>query len=164
MASSDEEGEIVPECIINYYFVDCNDQPVSFVLLPLQWDGSEISMSSSTHLFVRGTADDQYQKVYKKAVAWKFNLCFHQPEIYVLLPKYNTWAKLLRPRKSYQEIIRPVLAVVHCLQFVKYNPKQSREAVWKHIVKTLRCACICNLHILFSTVFIYLLMLFVDAN
>ncbi|XP_019155530.1 PREDICTED: protein ENHANCED DOWNY MILDEW 2-like [Ipomoea nil] len=137
MASSDEEGEIVPECIIDYYFVDCNDQPVSFVLLPLGWDGSEVSMPSSAYLFVRGTADDGFQKVYKKAVAWKFRLCFLEPVIYVLLPRDNTWVKLLKPRKSYQEIIKPVLTVVHCLQFVKFNPQQSREAVWKHIVKTL---------------------------
>ncbi|RAL43133.1 hypothetical protein DM860_009915 [Cuscuta australis] len=138
MASSEDEGEIIPECITNYLFYDSNGIPASFALLPLQWDASSRgSDSSSTHLFICGVEDEGIQKIYKKVVVWKFEFSYHQPEIYVLLPKYNIWVKLLKPKKSYEVLIKPALTVVHCLNFVKYNPLGSREALWNHIKKTL---------------------------
>ncbi|KDP30848.1 hypothetical protein JCGZ_13791 [Jatropha curcas] len=39
MAPSDEEGEILPKHVSSYYFVDSKDVPVSFTILPVQWDG-----------------------------------------------------------------------------------------------------------------------------
>ncbi|CAH9100116.1 unnamed protein product [Cuscuta epithymum] len=137
MASSEEDGEIVPECITDYLFYDCNSVPVSFALLPLKRCSTGISDSSSTPLFVCGVENEGIQKVYKKVVAWKFEFSYFLPEIYVLLPKDNIWIKLLRPKKSYEEIIKPALTVVHCLNYVKYNPLETREAVWNHIQKTL---------------------------
>ena len=38
MASSDEEGEILPQHSTNYYFEDKNDKLVCFSVLPVQWD------------------------------------------------------------------------------------------------------------------------------
>lgn len=136
MASSDEEGEIIPNCITNYHFVDRNGAPVSFSILPLQWDEDDIPGALNSEIFLRGNADDGLQHIYKKVLAWRFELSYALPEIHVL-SKDKIWIKLLKPRKSYADTIRTVLITVHFLHFVKKNPDTVGEIVWNYIGKIL---------------------------
>ncbi|XP_070021125.1 protein ENHANCED DOWNY MILDEW 2-like isoform X2 [Nicotiana sylvestris] len=142
MASSDEEGEIVPNCITNYHFVGCNGEPVSFSILPLQWgdddDDDDViggAVNNNVEIYLRGTADDGLQHIYKKVLAWRFELSYALPEIHVL-SKDKIWIKLLKPRKSYADTIRTILITVHFLHFVKKNPETFGEIVWNHIGKS----------------------------
>ncbi|CAK9133396.1 unnamed protein product [Ilex paraguariensis] len=135
MASSDEEGEIVPNCVSNYHLVDYKEEPISFSSLPLQWSEDEATDGMNTHLFLRGNENGGCQQIYKKVIAWKIELSYALPEIYVL-SKDKTWIKLQRPRKSFECIIRTILITVHCLHFVKKNQKASGDELWKHLLKT----------------------------
>uniref|UniRef100_A0A5B7BBL9 Zinc finger PHD-type domain-containing protein n=1 Tax=Davidia involucrata TaxID=16924 RepID=A0A5B7BBL9_DAVIN len=134
MESSDEEGEIVPDCITNYHFVNCKEEPTSFSILPLQWSEDEIRDGLTTQIFLHGTADDGLQKIYKKVIAWKFELSYVLPEIYVL-SKDKTWIKLQKPRKSFEDTVKRILVTVHCLHFVKKNPDAFGDALWNHLLK-----------------------------
>ncbi|KAL6554485.1 hypothetical protein OROMI_020158 [Orobanche minor] len=125
MASSDEEGEIVAECVTNYYFVDSNQNLISFSRLPLKWNDDEgerqdaKKLESTEHAFLRGEVEDGCRKIYMKIIAWKLVLSSVLPEIYVLPDaKYGRWIKLQRPRKSFEDT------------------EESGEALWKHIGKT----------------------------
>ncbi|KAG8387224.1 hypothetical protein BUALT_Bualt03G0231000 [Buddleja alternifolia] len=139
MASSDEEGEIVAELVTNYYFVDSRGEPIPFSSLPLEWNDnesvrySERDLKSTELAFMRGI--DGRREIYRQVIAWKFELSYVLPEIYVLVEgKYETWIKLQRPRKSYENTVRTVLISVHCLHFMKKNSQEeSAEALWKHI-------------------------------
>lgn len=137
MALSDEEGEIVPDSVTNYHFVDHMEDPVSFSMLPLQWNDGQIPEVLCTQLFLCGTADDGLQQIYKKVIAWKFELSNALPEILVL-SKEKMWIKLYRPRKSYEETIKTIMVTIHFLHFVKKNPNASRGTLWNQILKTLR--------------------------
>ncbi|KAK2985429.1 hypothetical protein RJ640_006067 [Escallonia rubra] len=139
MASSDEEVEVLPDCVTDYHFVDEKGQPVSFSVLPLQWSNDETPEGLSTQAFLRGTADDGLQQIYKKVIAWKLELSYVLPEIYVLT-KENWWIKLQRPRKSFQDTIKTILITIHCLHHVKKNPEVSRDALWNHMLKAFSCA------------------------
>ncbi|KAA8524794.1 hypothetical protein F0562_011217 [Nyssa sinensis] len=136
MASSDEEGEIIPDCITNYHFVNFKGEPISFSTLPLQWQwsGDEIPEGFSAQIFLRGSADDGLQQIYKKVIAWKFELSYALPEIY-LLSKDKTWMKLQKPRKSFEVTVKTILITVYCLHFVKKNQDASGDALWKHLLK-----------------------------
>lgn len=144
MESSDEEGEIYPDTVTNYYFVNGTEEPVSFSTLPLQLDNgkSKTELGTAGHLFLRGMVDGGCQQIYKKAVAWKFDLSYVYPELFVLLSaSHETWIKLQKPRKSYEGMIRTVLISVHCLHFIKrWNSEEevSREALWKYVRNTFR--------------------------
>uniref|UniRef100_A0A3Q7IHD5 RFTS domain-containing protein n=1 Tax=Solanum lycopersicum TaxID=4081 RepID=A0A3Q7IHD5_SOLLC len=133
MASSDEEGEIVPNCITNYHFVDSNGGVASFSILPLQWGEDDKLGALNSEIFLRGTADDGLQPIYKKVLAWRFELSYALPEIHVL-SKDKIWIKLLKPRNGYVDTIRSVLITVHFLHFVKKNPE---GIVWNYIEKSL---------------------------
>ncbi|KAL3849183.1 hypothetical protein ACJIZ3_011065 [Penstemon smallii] len=137
MESSDEEGEIVSYCVTNYYFVDSKEGPISFSILPLQWDNDQ-ELELNEGVFLRGMVDGGCQQIYKKVIAWKFELSFALPELYVLSDaKYKTWIKLQRPRKSYEDVVRTVLISVHCLHFMKKNlEEESRDALWKYLRKS----------------------------
>ncbi|XP_059661165.1 protein ENHANCED DOWNY MILDEW 2-like isoform X2 [Cornus florida] len=132
MASSDEDGEIVPDHVTNYLFVNCKKEPISFSSLPLQWCEDEIPNGSSMQIFLYGSADDGLQKIYKKVIAWKFELSYVLPEIYVLT-KDRTWIKLQRPRKSFEDTIKTILITVHFLHFMKKNPGACGYAIWNHL-------------------------------
>ncbi|CAN4110199.1 unnamed protein product [Withania somnifera] len=136
MASSDEEGEFVPNRISNYHLVDRSGEPVSFSILPLQWGEDDILGAMNSEIFLHGTADDGLQHIYKKVLAWRFELSYALPEIHVL-SKDKIWIKLLKPRKSYADTIRTVFITVHFLHFVKKNPDAFGEIVWNHIGKSL---------------------------
>lgn len=139
MSSSDEEGEIVPDSAINYYFVDKNEEVVSFSVLPLQWKEGEMLQEPALPVYLCGTSDDGLQRIYKRVIAWKFELSFVLPEIYAL-SKDKLWIKLHRPRKSYEDSIKTILVAVHVLHFAKKNPKESGKTLWDYILKILRYA------------------------
>lgn len=94
MAFSDEEGEIGPECVTNYYFINHREEPVSFSVLPQKWkwNGGEFLGERETQVFLLGTDDDGLRKIYKRVIAWKFELSYVQPEI-SMLSKDRSWIK-----------------------------------------------------------------------
>ncbi|KAF8391638.1 hypothetical protein HHK36_023944 [Tetracentron sinense] len=134
MASSDEEGEIVPRSVTNYHFVDDKDEPISFSILPIEWSGCDRPDGMKLQIFLHGAADSGLQKIYKQVTAWKFELSDEQPEISVL-SKENKWIKLQKPRKSFEDTIRTILITLHCLHFVKKNPETSGKSLWDHLRK-----------------------------
>lgn len=137
MASSDDEAEALPQSVSNYHFVDDKDEPVSFSLLPIQWSKDNGLDGKKTQIFLHGTADNGLQKIYKRVIAWKFDLSTVKPMISVL-SKENNWIKLQKPRKSFEVIIRSILITVHCLHFVKRNPETSSKSLWNHLSKIFR--------------------------
>ncbi|KAM3204735.1 hypothetical protein P3L10_028145 [Capsicum annuum] len=137
MSSSDEEGEIVPNCITNYHFVDRNGESVSFSILPLHWGRDDILGTVNSEIFLREAAADGLQHIYKKVLAWRFELSYALPEIHVF-SRGKIWIKLLKPRKSYAYTIRTILIIVHFLHFVKKKPDAIEEILWNYIGKNLR--------------------------
>lgn len=122
MDSSDEEGEIVPECVTNYHLTNNAEEPVSFAILPVQWSEDEKQGSFETPVFLQGNADDDgLQNMHKLVKAWRFELSYAQPEVYVL-SKDRKWLALQKPRKSFGKIIRTIMVTKHLLHFIKKNP------------------------------------------
>ncbi|RYQ95027.1 hypothetical protein Ahy_B08g090007 isoform B [Arachis hypogaea] len=126
MASSDEEGEIIPSGVNDYWFENENDGFAPLSSLTLLWSTSdEISCSSGTKIYLRGTADDGLQKVHKQIIGWRFELSNEeQPEISVRLKDKN-WITLQRPRKCFESAFRTVLVTVSWLHAVKWNPEET---------------------------------------
>lgn len=137
MASSDDEADDGPQFVMNFYFVDDKDEPVSFCKLPIHWNGDESSDHPKEQIFLHGTADSGLQKVYKQVVAWKFELLDIQPQVSVLSKEKN-WIKLQKPRKSYEDIIRTILITLNALHFLKKNPDKSGRTFWDHLRKVFR--------------------------
>lgn len=137
MASSDDEGETLPDAISDYYFCDGEDEPLSFVKLPVQWNENERSTSDAQPIFLSGTADNGLQKLYKQVKAWKFDFSKANPEISVLYQD-NHWFKLQKPRKSYEKEIRTILITVQCLHFFKSEPEASGKSLWDHLSTVFR--------------------------
>lgn len=139
MASSDDEAEAVPSTVSNYEFVDDKDEPVSFAELTFQWNDTESLDGNKRHVFLRGTADNGLQKIYKQVTTWKIDSSRIEPAISVL-SKENDWIKLEKPRKAFQDTIRSILITVHSLHFLKRNPESSGRALWDHLSKVFRFA------------------------
>ncbi|KAI4308435.1 hypothetical protein L6164_031512 [Bauhinia variegata] len=131
MASSDEEGEIVPDKIVDYYFLNDKNEPVSIACLPLLWSKDESKGDLETKIFLRGTSDDGLQRIFKQITAWRFEASYMHPDISVL-SKDKNWIILQKPRKSFESTIRTVLVTVHWLHFVKRNPEEFKISVWKN--------------------------------
>nr|XP_009774259.1 PREDICTED: uncharacterized protein LOC104224336 [Nicotiana sylvestris] len=134
MASSDDEVEAVPSTVSNYEFVDDKDEPVSFADLKFQWNETESLDGKKRHVFLRGTADNGLQKIYKQVTSWKFDFSRIEPAVSVL-SKENGWIRLEKPRKAFQDTIRSILITVHSLHFLKKNPESSGRALWDHLSK-----------------------------
>ncbi|CAN6557766.1 unnamed protein product [Malus baccata var. baccata] len=134
MESSDDEAEAVLQSVSNYHFVDDKDEPISFHVLPIQWSEGERQDGKKMQIFVRGTADNGLQKLYKHVIAWRFDLSNVDPEISVL-SKENNWLKLQKPRKSFEEVIRSILITVQFLHYVRRNPETSGKSLWDHLSK-----------------------------
>lgn len=137
MASSDDEGEAVPQAVSNYHFVNDKDEPISFSELPVMWHEDKTPDVRNKQIFLHGTTDNGLQKVYKLVTAWRCDLSFAKPEISVL-SKENNWIGLLKPRKSYEDTIRTILITVHCLHYLKKNPEVSGKALWDYLSKVPR--------------------------
>lgn len=137
MASSDDEGEMVPSNVSDYEFISGDNESISFASLPLEWNKGEMHERKQEQSFLSGKTDNGLRKIYKQVIAWKFDLSLDKPEISVLsLEGY--WIKLLKPRKPFEDIIRTVVITVHFLHYVKWNPQRSQEALWGHLNKSFR--------------------------
>lgn len=134
MASSDDEGEAVPQAVSNYHFVDDKDEPISFAELPFKWEEGGSPDGRGKQIFLHGTTDNGLQKIYKQVVAWKFDFSEAKPHISVL-SKENNWIDLQKPRKSFEDTIRTILITVQCLHFLRKNPESSGKALWDHMFK-----------------------------
>nr|CAD1839293.1 unnamed protein product [Ananas comosus var. bracteatus] len=136
MASSDDEEEIVPEAVTNYYFVDGDESPISFAVLPLHFDGGEKPNESENEVFLHGTTDGGLQKVYKQVSVWKLGFQdVKQPEISVLSKEDGRWMTLLKPRNSYEQSFRTIMVTVQMLHFLRKNPESSEKSLWDHLRK-----------------------------
>ncbi|KAL3503571.1 hypothetical protein ACH5RR_038020 [Cinchona calisaya] len=134
MASSDDEGDIFPSVVSDYYFEDDNGEPISFAELPLKWNDAESLDGSQNEIVLRGKTDNGLQTIFERVTAWKFDISHAKPEILVVTRK-RKWINLLKPRKSFEKTISKVLTTVHCLSFVRMNPEASRKALWDHLAK-----------------------------
>lgn len=134
--SSDEEGEILPDCVTNYHLVDDTNEPISFSLLPHSWSEDEIPDCSNMQIFLHGTAESGHT-IYQHVVAWKLELSYVLPEIYVLSKRKN-WIKLQSPRRSYGDTCKSIYITVHCLHFLKRKPEANGSSLWVHLRKTFR--------------------------
>lgn len=140
MDSSDEEGQILPDYVDDYSFVDQTDLPVNFCLLPAKWDDDEeeededpTGSSSRWTVYLRGSSGNE--SVCKLAKAWKFDLSEDERlKIQVLLQGMR-WITLRKPAKSYEGLVRTALVTLQCLHFVKRNPEASSDLVWRSLDK-----------------------------
>lgn len=138
MATSDDEVEDLPESVTNYYFVDDGEEPISFSVLPINWNPSETMQCKGRQIYLRGNADGGLDKIYKLVRAWNFDISGVKPEISVL-SKDNNWIKLLKPRQSFEEkFIGKVLITVNFLSLVKKHPQWHGKHVWKTLSETFR--------------------------
>ncbi|KAJ4842141.1 hypothetical protein Tsubulata_024258, partial [Turnera subulata] len=143
MASSDDEVDDVPQSVSEYYFVDDKDEPISFSALPVHWGGpgeeknTPPTPPTTTKVFLNGKADNGLKKVYKQVTAWKFDLlnAAKALEIHVLSKDgpSSSWIKLLKPRKSYEEITRTISVTLQCLHYARRNPQTSSRSLWDHL-------------------------------
>ncbi|KAL2904814.1 Protein ENHANCED DOWNY MILDEW 2, partial [Bienertia sinuspersici] len=132
MASSDEEGEIIPDSLTNYEFFNQEGDHVSFAFLPLLWRKDEYVDNMNLRMFLSGVSVDGLQRVYRQVFAWRFELSYVQPEILVLCHG-NCWVKLLKPKKLFEGAIRSILITIQCLHFVKHNPEATKNSIWCHL-------------------------------
>ncbi|CAL4998121.1 unnamed protein product [Urochloa decumbens] len=132
MALDDDDAEPRLRAVQGYYFVDDDDAPVSFDVLPFQFDAAEEVPSFKKDVYLRGLADGGLRNVYKQVVAWKLSLDGDSPEITVLCTE-GSWIALLKPRPSYEETVRSVLVTVEMLHFVRRSPMASEENIWGHL-------------------------------
>lgn len=136
MAYSDDEAETVIKSVSNYYFVDTEEQPISFSVLPLF--NNKGTIKSEKQVFLHGMGDGGLQKVYRQVTSWKLRLEEdEQPEIMVLT-KDKKWIQLEEPRKSYMDTIRTVMITAQVLHFLKRKPHSSGKTLWDHVHKVLR--------------------------
>uniref|UniRef100_A0A803LRH7 Uncharacterized protein n=1 Tax=Chenopodium quinoa TaxID=63459 RepID=A0A803LRH7_CHEQI len=134
MESSDEEGEIFPESVTDYQFINQENELVSFTFLPLLWPKEKPVDTVNLQMFLTGVSDDGLRKVFKQVVAWRYELSYVQPEISVFC-KGDFWVKLLKPKKLFEPTIRSLLITVHCLHFVKHNVEATENSIWCHLSK-----------------------------
>ncbi|KAL6529436.1 hypothetical protein OROGR_015059 [Orobanche gracilis] len=135
MASSDDEGEMVPSNVSDYEFISAGNESISFATLHVEWNKGEMHERQQEQTFLSGKTDNGLRKIYKQVIAWKFDLSLDRPEISVLALE-GYWIKLLKPRKPFEDIIRTVVITVHFLHYVKWNPQRSQEALWGHLNKS----------------------------
>ncbi|KVI02087.1 DNA (cytosine-5)-methyltransferase 1, replication foci domain-containing protein, partial [Cynara cardunculus var. scolymus] len=134
MASSDEEGEIFPHSVTAYQFLNYSNKPIPFSNLPIHW--SDHHTGDSPPVYLLGTSDGDRQSVYKQVIGWKLELLHVMPQVYIL-SKGKSWIKLLKPKKSYEDIIKTVVIVIHGLHFVKRNLEATGDRILSHLMKTL---------------------------
>ena len=139
VAYSDDEDEAEAQfvSVSNYHLEDENRVPVSFAVLPIQWDREAEKNSDATkeEVFLHGFADNGLKMIMMQVTAWRFDLSHAKPEISLLLSKGKRWIKLQKPRNSYQGTIRTILITIHFLHRVKKNPKLSAKSVWDNLFK-----------------------------
>ncbi|KAH9745108.1 protein ENHANCED DOWNY MILDEW 2 [Citrus sinensis] len=134
MGYSEEDDDTLTLYVSDYEFLDQNEESISFSVLPLQWDGCDIVGSSEMQVFLHGNIGDGPWNFNEQVIAWKFELSYAQPEIWVL-SKQNNWIMLQSPKKSFKNIVRTILITVHWLYCVKQNPEASRKYIREQMLK-----------------------------
>ncbi|XP_050375282.1 uncharacterized protein LOC126792847 [Argentina anserina] len=135
--ASTEETKYRPYSVSEYHFVDEKAECVSFHVLPLQWSDGERQGGEKVKIFLHGTADNGFQIICKHVIAWKFDISSEEPEILVL-SEGNSWIKLGKPRKSFEDTVRSILITVHYIHYVTRNPEKSVESAWNHLSEVFR--------------------------
>lgn len=137
MESSDDE-ETMPQSVTNYYFMDKEESPISFAVLPVVFDDAEVPGAAQMEVFLRGSADEGLQQVYKQVTAWKLGFQDDRPNVMVLLTE-NRWIYLLKPRTSYyDDTIRTTMITLEMLHYLKKKPESSEKSLWDHLRKVFR--------------------------
>ncbi|KAK8467182.1 hypothetical protein PHAVU_008G273400 [Phaseolus vulgaris] len=135
---SDDEDECESEVqlisVSNYHLVDDEDNPVSFAVLPIQWDDSENCGGCEEKVFLDGDADSGLLKIFMQVTAWRFDLSKARPEVF-LLAKDGRWIKIEKPRKGFQENVRTVLITLHFLHSLKGGHQMSVGSLWQDLSK-----------------------------
>lgn len=131
-----------PDCgqysVSDYHLVDDKAECVSFHVLPVQWsDGERQGGGEEVKIYLHGTGDNGLSKICMRVIAWKFAISSEVPEILVLSVE-NSWIKLGKPRKSFEDTIRSILITVHCIHYVMRNPESSGDSVWNHLCEVFR--------------------------
>ncbi|KAK1272646.1 hypothetical protein QJS04_geneDACA008097 [Acorus gramineus] len=131
----DDDEEITPDSITNYYFEDGNDEPVSYSVLPLLFsdDGDEVvPQTPKGGIFLHGEAG--IAKFHRQVKAWRVDILGPAPEVLVLT-KDDKWIRLVKPRRSFAEEIRTISIVVRCLHYLRRKPYVSEKLLWEHCRK-----------------------------
>ncbi|KAJ1289089.1 hypothetical protein BS78_02G138300 [Paspalum vaginatum] len=133
MMSDDDDAEPQLNAVDSYYFLDYLNQPVCFSTLPLRL-GDDGVPECKKRLGLRGTADPGI-KVYKEVVAWRLELEGKQPQVMVLAADGGCWIRLVKPKNSYEKMIRSVLITVQMLHFLRRKPDEPDKNLWSHLRK-----------------------------
>ena len=134
LMSDDDDAEPQVSAVENYHLVDSQNHPACFSTLPL-WHGETKDVAEcKKRLVLRGTADPGVI-VYKEVVAWRLVLEGKQPEIAVLPVDCNGWIRLVKPKNSYEEVIRKVLITAQMLHFLRRKPDEPEKNLWSHLRK-----------------------------
>ncbi|KAK7371963.1 hypothetical protein VNO80_05330 [Phaseolus coccineus] len=130
------ESEVQSISVSNYHLVDDEDNPVSFSVLPIQWNDSEnCGGCEEGKVFLDGDTDSGLLKIFLQVTAWRFDLSKARPEVF-LLAKDGRWIKIEKPRKAFQEKIRTILITLHFLRSVKGRLRQlSVGSLWQDLSK-----------------------------
>lgn len=131
MESSDGEGEILPR-VTDYHLIDHKNEPVSFSVLPLLWSNDDITVELQTQVHLCGMVDVGLQHICKEMTAWKYELSYVHPKIYVL-SKDRRWIQLDSPKKLFYQTTRTTLVTVYSLHFAKKSPQASYVSMWSHL-------------------------------
>jgi len=128
------ESEVQSVSVSNYHLFDDKGCPVSFDVLPIQWDDSENSGACNEKVFLEGDADGGLLKICMEVTAWRFDLSNVRPEVF-LLAKDGRWIEIQKPRKSFLATIRTVLITLRFLHTVKRKHRMSVDSLWKDLSK-----------------------------
>nr|GEW21151.1 protein enhanced downy mildew 2-like [Tanacetum cinerariifolium] len=138
-SSSEEEGEIITNYVTNYHFANHRNAPITFTDLPLHLTTTTTDTSSA---FLSGTTDNGLQSVYIEVIGWKYDLSV-SPEVYVAKKTKKArngrelkWIRLVKPRNSYEIVVRTDLAVVKVLHYLKKRCEATRDEVVGFLAKS----------------------------
>ncbi|XP_066390009.1 protein ENHANCED DOWNY MILDEW 2-like isoform X2 [Miscanthus floridulus] len=136
MMSDDDDAEPQLNAVESYYFVDSTDEneSVCFSTLPFRFGDTDDLPACKKRLVLRGTGDPGV-KVYIEVVAWRLGLEGKQPQFAVLTAEGRRWVRLIRPLKSYEEMIRTVLITAQMLHFLRRKPHEPEKTLWNHLCK-----------------------------
>lgn len=138
MESSEDEGELrETQSVNNYYFVDENEEPICFSILPFQWEEGQSMEICKKEIFLHGVGDDGLQIIYRQVIAWKLNLECFQAEISVLT-KTMKWIMLRKPRASFLDTIRKMMITIQSIHYLKRNHNSTEKSLWHHVRKFSR--------------------------
>ncbi|GKD97520.1 hypothetical protein Tco_1381417, partial [Tanacetum coccineum] len=141
-SSSEEDGEIMTNSVTNYRFLNHRNFPITFTDLPLHLTTTTTTTTYTSSAFLSGTTDNGLQSVYIEVIGWKYDLSFVSPRVYVAKKTKKAksdavkWIRLVKPRNSYEIVVRTDLAVVKVLHYLKRSSEASRDEVVSFLAKS----------------------------